>query len=184
MRRSPGLRGSARRSSFISGASKCKPGTKRTAVVRVQKIKSLAFHLPCSRQLSIGAELTDGQELVENSGSFGGGRKRDRTSDLGLVRAALPQLSYPPTFAASASCTRKVTVDDTRRVPKGARELASDVLEVTGAGAPEVVPMHPRGRRPPCGCCPCLSVTLLLRAIGAWTNSATPCRRLAAVSRT
>src|SRR5205823_2142811 len=89
MRRSPGLRGSARRSSFISGASKCKPGTKRNAVVRVRKIKSLAFHLPVSGQLSIGEELTDGQELVENSGSFGGGRKRDRTSDLGLVRAAL-----------------------------------------------------------------------------------------------
>ena len=114
----------------------------------------------------------------------GGGRKRDRTSDLGLVRAALSQLSYPPTLAASASCTRRVTVDDTRRVPKGAGELASDVLEVTGAGAPEVVPMHPRGRRPPCGCCPCLSVTLLLRAIGAWTNSATTCRRIAAFSRT
>src|SRR5437867_8206499 len=61
----------------------------------------------------------------------GGGRKRDRTSDLGLVRAALSQLSYPPVLAASASCTRRVTVDDTRRVPKGARELASDVLEVT-----------------------------------------------------
>src|SRR2546428_9465257 len=114
------------------------------AVVRVRKIKSLAFHLPFSGQLSIGEELTDGQELVENSGSFGGGRKRDRTSDLGLVRAALSQLSYPPVLGASASCTRKVTVDDTRRVPKGARELASDVLEVTGAGAPEVVPMHPR----------------------------------------
>src|SRR6266581_894529 len=65
MRRSPGLRGSARRSSFISGASKCKPGTKRIAVVRVRKIKSLAFHLPFSGQLSIGEELTDGQELVE-----------------------------------------------------------------------------------------------------------------------
>src|SRR5438128_11825520 len=87
MRRSPGLRGSARRSSFISGASKCKPGTKRIAVVRVRKSKSLAFHLPFSGQLASGEELTDGQELVENSGSFGGGRKRDRTSDLGLVRA-------------------------------------------------------------------------------------------------
>jgi len=31
----------------------------------------LAFHLPFSGQLSIGEELTDGQELVENSGSFG-----------------------------------------------------------------------------------------------------------------
>src|SRR2546426_6962 len=130
MRRSPGLRGSARRSSFISGASKCKSGTKRNAVVRVRKIKSLAFHLPFSGQLSIGEELTDGQELVENSGSFGGGRKRDRTSDLGLVRAALSQLSYPPVpvLAAPASCTRRVTADDTRRVPKRARELAGDVL--------------------------------------------------------
>src|SRR5437667_1628788 len=120
------------------------------AVVRVRKIKSLAFHLPFSGQLAIGEELTDGRELVGNSGSFGGGRKRDRTSDLGLVRAALSQLSYPPVLAASASCTRRVTVDDTRRVPKDAREVASDVLEVTGAGAPAVVPMHPRESRPPC----------------------------------
>src|SRR5881628_570723 len=104
MRRSPGLRGSARRSSFISGASKCKPGTKQIAVVRVRKIKSLAFHLPFSGQLAIGEELTDGQELAENSGSFGGGRKRDRTSDLGLVRAALSQLSYPPVLGFSRTC--------------------------------------------------------------------------------
>src|SRR5436190_21485558 len=104
MRRSPGLRGSARRSSFISGASKCKPGTKRTAVVRVRKIKSLAFHLPFSGQLSIGEELTDGQELVENSGSFGGGRTRDRTSDLGIVRDELSHQSYPPVLGLSRSC--------------------------------------------------------------------------------
>src|SRR2546430_1097947 len=31
---------------------------------------------------------------------FSGGRKRDRTSDLGLVRAALSQLSYPPAMRA------------------------------------------------------------------------------------
>src|SRR2546429_4333161 len=105
MRRSPGLRGSARRSSFISGASKCKPGTKRIAVVRVRKIKSLAFHLPFSGQLSIGEELTDGQELVENSGSFGGGRKRDRTSDLGLVRVTwCSLLSWGWASVASPRC--------------------------------------------------------------------------------
>src|SRR5438876_10179254 len=105
MRRSPGLRGSARRSSFISGASKCKPGTKRIAVVRVRKIKSLAFHLPFSGQLSIGEELTDGQELVENSGSFGGGRKRDRTSDLGLVRAkGSLEVAGPYRTVATARC--------------------------------------------------------------------------------
>src|SRR5216117_1171739 len=101
MRRSPGLSGSARRSSFISGASKCKPGTKRIAVVRVRKIKSLAFHLPFIGQLAIGEELTDGQELVENSGSFGGGRKRDRTSDLGLVRASAP-LVVSVTYVSAA----------------------------------------------------------------------------------
>src|SRR2546428_12852720 len=101
------------------------------AVVRVRKIKSLAFHLPFSGQLAIGEELTDGQELVENSGSFGGGRKRDRTSDLGLVRAALSQLSYPPVFGFSRTCGCASTTE------------TPDVPET----CPRACGQHPGGRR-------------------------------------
>src|SRR5207245_10699601 len=70
----------------------------------------------------------------------------------------------------------RVNDGNTRRARKRARELAGNILEVAGAGAPEVVPMHPRGRRPPCGCCACLSGTLLLRPLGARTTVATTCR--------
>ena len=57
-------------------------------------------------------------------GGFGGRRTRDRTWDLGLVRAALFQLSYPPVSERSESCRTLVIVappDEPGNVPERLR---------------------------------------------------------------
>ena len=52
-----------------------------------------------------------------------GRRRRDRTSDLGLVRAALSQLSYPPVSERSASCRTLAYRSTCRLALECAREL-------------------------------------------------------------
>src|SRR5438034_264722 len=98
VRHDDGDRRVARMATRIAGVMSATPTTMMTRRLWPDMMPLLS---DCVLRIRSAETRTSARRNVSN---FDGGRSRDRTCDLSLVRAALSRLSYPPVVGFSRTC--------------------------------------------------------------------------------